>query len=368
MSIKSAIPFTSTLDEKIDTDWGSFTHEVKQKIGHLEADYKEQRRRRAIGASVLAGTFMVFQIGEFLPRLIPDAYTLLVTVIFILSLLGGGVYGGLMLYRSKGSSIRNFDKALNALIFPKVFSLLGVTGSHIEHTPLAQQSHSPKSFQLFTGTVSNMVQTRSVEAEQVLELLNHSELITQKKDQMIIDDMFALSVAGKQLFVSELLASRNAGGKKKKQEKLFKGYFVSLDLSKTFNGKTFVSTEGDKKGFGHKTFWSTLTNSTEVKESIFESNDFEKLLHVATSDETEARYILTPDLMAELYDWWRLKNENIRISFIANRMYLLFPDDEVRLYRTIAEISEPELKKHVRSIAHPLLHTLHVAESIGRRF
>ncbi len=368
MDVKNTIPFIATLDERIETNWGTFTSEVKQKLGHLEADYKKQRRLRAVGVSVLAGTFAVFQIGEYLSRLIPEAYASTVMVVFFIALFGSGIYGGIMLYRSKSSSIQNFNQALNTLIFPKVFSLLGVSGSHITHTPLPQQPNSPKSFQLFTDAMPAVMNTQSVEAKQVIELLTHSELITQKKDRLIIDDMFTLTIAGKQLFVSELIVSRNTGGKNKKNKTLFQGYFVSLDLTKTFNGKTFVSTEGDTKGFGHKTFWNTLTNSTEVKESIFESNDFEKLLHVATSDETEARYILAPDLMAELYDWWRLKNLNIRISFIANRMYLLFPDEGVRLYRTIAEINEFELKKHVRSIAHPLLHTLHIAESVGRRF
>lgn len=104
----------------------------------------------------------------------------------------------------------------------------------------------------------------------------------------------------------------------------------------------------------------------DVQETILEWNDFEKLLHVATNNETEARYILTPDMMSNLYDWWIPKKQNIRLSFVSNKMYILFPDNTIRIGTTVQNLNQSHIEKYVLSIAIPLLHILHLIEDINR--
>lgn len=83
-----------------------------------------------------------------------------------------------------------------------------------------------------------------------------------------------------------------------------------------------------------------------------------------TTDKVEARYILTPNFMSDLYDWWKAKKGNIRISFIGNKMYLLFPDNQIRFNDTVANIDETEVKQYMLTIARPLLHILHLIEDV----
>ncbi len=166
------------------------------------------------------------------------------------------------------------------------------------------------------------------------------------------------------MFLAELNLKHVTGsGKDRRVKKIFHGYFVSFPIGKVLQGKTFVSTEGDTRGFGHTSFWSGFT-AGEVKKTSLEWNEFEDLLHVATSNPTEARYILTPNFMIDLHDWWKEKKQNIRFSFLENRVYILFPDTKIQLGKTLETLGEHEVGEYLQSIAVPLLHVLHVIEDV----
>lgn len=152
-------------------------------------------------------------------------------------------------------------------------------------------------------------------------------------------------------------------GKNRQEKRIFKGYFVSYDLPHTLDAKTFVSTEGDDSGFGHVDFWN-FTKETLPEETLLEWAEFEDLLHVMTTDKIEARYILTPNFMSDLYDWWKQQKGNIRISFIKGKMYMLYPDAQVRIHDSVASIDEEEVKSYVLTVARPILHILHLIEDV----
>ena len=186
---------------------------------------------------------------------------------------------------------------------------------------------------------------------------------------MMVEDMFSVLVGDKSLFVSELEAKHITGsGKSRKVKHIFSGYFVSFDLDIQLEGKTFVSTEGDKKGFGHQSFWKSLTSQAGVQVTELEWNEFESLLHVATTNPSEARYVLPPDFMHDLYEWWKEKKGNVRISFIQNRLYILFPDKRIRFGQTVSRISEKEVASYLESVSLPLLHVLHLIEDVQEQF
>ena len=166
------------------------------------------------------------------------------------------------------------------------------------------------------------------------------------------------------LFISELSVKLETGsGKNRSIKKIFTGYFVSFDLDRTLEGKTFVSAEGDETGFGHRSFFTDI-GKKGVQETKLEWNQFEDKLHVATDNETEARYVFTTDFMSDLYLWWEGRKSHIRISFIGNHMYMLFPDERVRFDSTIPRINEKEVKEYLLTIARPLLHVVHLAENV----
>ena len=139
---------------------------------------------------------------------------------------------------------------------------------------------------------------------------------------------------------------------------------MSCDLPVLRSGKTFVSTDGDRNGFGHRTFWNTRVTDAGLSDVILEWNEFENLLHVASTDQIEARVVLTPDVMHRLYDWWQGEKGNIRLSFIASRLYILFPSREVTLAASVKTISPEAIRNELLVITKPLVPILHLLEVV----
>ena len=226
---------------------------------------------------------------------------------------------------------------------------------------------TPELLALFSKT-RNGFAALTEEYQHITALLDQSGLITEPKNTVLVDDIVAATVRGQSLLVSELNVSHVTGsGKNRRVKNIFKGYFVSYEIPATLTGSTFVSTEGDTAGFGNQSFLDTFRDSA-VRPTSLEWNEFEDLLHVVTSDPVEARYILTPDFMVDVFDWWQHKKTNIRISFKGNRMSVLYPDANIKMFTTLKSLTEDEFKHYVLSIALPLLHVVHLIEDVNERF
>ena len=204
---------------------------------------------------------------------------------------------------------------------------------------------------------------------EVLWSLSLSELLTERKDKIHIGDVFLTTFTGNEMLVSELFATRNEGsGKNLRTVTVFKGLFTSFKLPKQLTGTTFISTEGDETGYGHRDFWGRIKGMEKVEETILEWNEFEKYLHVATTDGSEARYILTPDFMVDLYDWWKESKRNIRIVFRDSELYMLFPDTNITVKSTISSSNTKVLKKYAMTIITPIWHVLKLLDDVNKRF
>ena len=339
MSFRQRFPDEASLQRAIDVKLATFVAAVAAQAGPLEAEYLQKRRARrwGIGCIVVA----LFGITFLLEWVAEAPLGILWVVGILLATLALGLCGW-RLVRGSAAAISAFNEAFTQATMPLVFDLLSLSGERL--TP--SEAH----------------------LRQVKDLLDHAELITEPRNRLRIDDMYACTVADRSLLLAELDVKHVTGsGKRRRVKKIFKGYFVTLELPRSLQGKTFVSTEGDERGFAHKDFWDTVTGNS-VRETELEWNEFESLLHVASDDPTEARYILTPDFMQDLYAWWVKKEEHIRISFLDNRMYLLFPDNGIRIGLTVPEISAQEVRRYLESVAVPMLHVVHLVEDVRARF
>lgn len=196
------------------------------------------------------------------------------------------------------------------------------------------------------------------------ELFEKSGLMVESIDSLKVDDLYACQTPYPTSF-RELLATRQErGGKHNYTVTLFHGLYIIVNLPKTFQAETFISTESDSSGFAHSSFWSKIVGQSKVEETKFEWNDFESDLHVASSDGAEARYILTPDFMERLYSWWKEGKENIRIKFSGQQMQMLLPDYRVKVGLSIDNLSAKELEDYFFSMAKPLWRTLTLVEKI----
>lgn len=135
--------------------------------------------------------------------------------------------------------------------------------------------------------------------------------------------------------ILEARATRTEGsGKHRRTITIFRGVIVRLDFNKHFHGHTVVvpQSEADILGglFGE-------TSSRRRKELCrMENVEFEEAFAVYSTDQQEARYILTPKLM-DLIKRARLRlNAGLRMSFHDNSVFVTLPDRrnrfEVKLF------------------------------------
>jgi len=126
------------------------------------------------------------------------------------------------------------------------------------------------------------------------------------------------------------------GGKNKTL--LFAGLLITIGFPKPFHGKTLINPEaGQKKKYASAGGWETVS---------LEDPEFERMFEVYSTDQVEARYLLTPDVMLdilhlvtvvdteepsrmslrpELLTTSMSFSRGIRLSFIDRKMHIAIP-------------------------------------------
>jgi hypothetical protein len=379
MAVKTKVQDEAALELLVKKRSGTLTLETKKAVGDLEHKYVVFRRYQRMGFLLLTAAFFIpmsvaFTLEIFFVNLTNVWSTTIGIVVLILSIMLCSYYGVRMI-TSGATVVRQFHAQVDTVLFSAVFTLFGVKGRLIEHTvtvdrvPVADGKGSvwAKTIAILRAHLRSL--SESPESQSVIESLKLSQLITVPYNTIHIDNVFALELEDKTVMVSELkVDSVENSGRHKRVVPVFKGYFIVVPLHKPVTGKTFITTEGDTHGFGYQQFWNTLiTPESGLRETTLESNDFEKLIHVATTNGRESREILTPTFMQDLSLWWQKQDRpHIRISFIQNVMYMIFPDEQIRFAHTVSKVDEALLAEYMLTIARPLLHVLHVVEDVRR--
>lgn len=107
--------------------------------------------------------------------------------------------------------------------------------------------------------------------------------------------------------------------KKPKYKRKFKGFLFLADFNKHFSGHTLLR---DKKikSFAHikrtvHLFLNRLLSKKEMDTIRLESKEFNDYFKTRTTDEFEARYILTPNFMEKLVDFTKQRHYPLDVSF-----------------------------------------------------
>ena len=105
---------------------------------------------------------------------------------------------------------------------------------------------------------------------------------------------------------------------------IFKGLLFSADFNKHFSVSTYVLTDTAEKLFGSfgTKFQKFSGHGDLVK---LEDPEFEKSFVVYSSDQTEARYILSSSLMKRILDYKIKSKKNIQLSFVSSRLFVTVP-------------------------------------------
>lgn len=344
------------LKEKIASDSSRIVAEIRAEIGELETQYLVARKEQKLGVVILVLTFLS---AHLLAIINADVFLVLVwAVLFFFGLKYGFKY-----FFGKLRIIRQYNAKINKIIFRRVLILLGLNGSAVNEEGLATTDGELTLWQEFLRSIK-----KNDTPELVMALLDleSSELIQEPHNTNQVDNVFTINYKNSTVKVIELDTKHVTGsGKNQHTKYIFHGYFVIFDLKKELSGKTFITTEKEKSNdIDIDINFFAVKDGSEVRETVLEWNEFEDLLHVTTNNELEARYILTPNFMHDLYEWWKGKETNIRLSFIDNRLYILYPDNNIKLNQTIEHITDENISDYVYSIAWPLQNVIKLIDDV----
>ena len=129
-----------------------------------------------------------------------------------------------------------------------------------------------------------------------------------------------------QIVISEIKTTEQRGsGKNRHTVTLFKGLLMKIEFEKPFSGVTLVERESGSYGFA----LPGLLGGRKLEPVSLEDPDFEKEFRVRSTDQVEARYLLTPDFMVRLHDISvGGQAQNLRCSFVNRKFYLAIPTDK----------------------------------------
>ncbi len=107
-----------------------------------------------------------------------------------------------------------------------------------------------------------------------------------------------------------------------KEKIKFTGIFIDASFNKSFTSKTFVLSKSFSSII-QNTKRHFLQNTQKVK---LEDIEFDNEFTVLSTDQVEARYILTTNLMQRILDYKKKTKKGIAFSFVENRLYCAIPE------------------------------------------
>ena len=128
-------------------------------------------------------------------------------------------------------------------------------------------------------------------------------------------------------------------GKFESSKPSFSGLMIIADSNKHFKGRTIIVPDHFEQHLGRWFSKQIAKLSYRGLQNVeMEDPDFERAFEVYTTDQVEARYLLTPDIMERILRLRHQLKREIRIAFYQDRVYVSIDDVQnfrVNLYRTL---------------------------------
>lgn len=103
---------------------------------------------------------------------------------------------------------------------------------------------------------------------------------------------------------------------------IFRGLFFIGDFNKAFSGKTYVLPDSTERLFGRFGKMLQSLDMTRGELVKLEDPEFEKEFKVYSTDQIEARYILSTSLMSSITGFKRRNNKRIHMAFADSSVYV----------------------------------------------
>jgi hypothetical protein len=109
---------------------------------------------------------------------------------------------------------------------------------------------------------------------------------------------------------------------------IFSGLVVQLDFNKNFRGHTVVVPDKEAQILGGLFGESESRRSKSIVR--LENPDFENMFAVYSTDDQEARYLITPKLMELIMEAQALLGAELRLCFQSSHLWVTVPQDKDR--------------------------------------
>lgn len=126
----------------------------------------------------------------------------------------------------------------------------------------------------------------------------------------------------------ETTTINSKGQAQKKTVTVFRGLFFVADFNKKFIGETVVLPDTAESMFGSLGTMFQKWNMQREQLVKLEDVEFEKAFAVYSSDQVEARYILSTSLMQRILQFKQKTKSRIGMSFIDNQVFIAVPLSE----------------------------------------
>ena len=160
----------------------------------------------------------------------------------------------------------------------------------------------------------------------------NSQLFTTTPDRYSTEDLITGKIDKTSIYFAEVHAeykteTQTKNGRKVTWHDIIKGIIFTADFNKHFNGATVIRPKDFGSTFG--AWFSKNIYSFGDKNVVELENDaFNKTFIVYSTDQVEARYILTPALMERIGSLNQRTAYTVSLSFINSAMYIAFPLDQ----------------------------------------
>ena len=152
----------------------------------------------------------------------------------------------------------------------------------------------------------------------------HSKLF-EEADKLSGNDYVKGQIDGINIQFSDIHAqNKNQDSKGKESwDTIFQGLFIVADFNKHFYGETVVLPDSAQNSFGNVIgHWLQSKNAARGELVKMDNPEFEKVFVVYSSDQIEARYILSHSMMEKLLSFKNKSAHPIYISFTGTHIYM----------------------------------------------
>ncbi len=191
-------------------------------------------------------------------------------------------------------------------------------------------------------------------------LFNRSDLFS-KPDRMNGNDYVKGNIDGINIQFSDIHAEKRHRNHKGRDSwsTIFQGLFIVADFNKHFQGETVVLPDTAQSTFGNL-IGNWLQSKNMAREELVKMDDpeFEKEFVVYSTDQVEARYILSHSLMKKLLLFRQRSAHPISISFIGSHIHMAINYDK--------DLFEPSIFRSLLDykVAMDYVKNLHLAISV----